>query len=114
MMRGSEKTATEAITSDGIATSKRLRMYLRTGSFRSRPVLLVRPGDHESPAIVETDVGREVLDVGLPGREHLGRRADVEVVGLLRAQALDVPDDLAPLLLVERPALELEHVGELG
>ncbi len=59
------------------------------------------------------DVGTEVLDVGHPRPHRAHRRAEGVVHGL-GGVALDVVDDLPPLLLVEGPALELDHLGQLG
>src|SRR5215831_5436144 len=73
----------------------------------------VEPGDHEAPAVIMADVRAEVLYVGLPGR-HRAHRGAVQRVYLRGDVALDVVDDLAALGHVEGPALQLDHVGELG
>src|SRR5215510_12254775 len=71
------------------------------------------PGDHEAPAVIMADVRAEVLYVGLPGR-HRAHRGAIQRVYLRGDVALDVVDDLAALGHVEGPALQLDHVGELG
>src|SRR5688500_9001480 len=106
MSRGSEKTMSDAITSDGIATISRRRTYFFTRS------LFVEPGDHEAAAVVVADVRAEVLHVRHPGPDRAHRRA-VRVVHLLRGVALDLEDQLAALLVVEGAALLLDHLGEL-
>src|SRR4029453_9250431 len=110
--RGSENTITDAISSDGIATRSRRSTYFFT-KLDGLPRLLVQPGGHQAPAVVVADIGPEVLDVRHP-RRHRAHRGAVGVVDLLGDEALDVVDDLAPFLLVERPPLELDHLGELG
>src|SRR5262249_56083886 len=73
--------------------------------------LLVEPGDHESAAVVEADVRAEVLHVRLP-RRHRARRNPIAVIDLLGTVTLDVPDDVATLGDVDRPALEAAHLRE--
>src|SRR6266446_413462 len=120
MRRGRTKTIREAIRSDGRATTRRRRMYVRMAqrgrgagtAAAARLVLLVDPGGHEPAAVVEAVVRHVVLDVGLPGRDDLDRAVHAEV-GLLGHVALDVEDDLLALADVEGPPLEIDHVAEL-
>src|SRR5712692_8661017 len=89
MRRGRTNTMSDAIKSDGTATTRRWRMYVRMAKLgrcargRSGPVfLLVDPGRHEPAAVVEAVIRHVVLDVGLPGRDDLDRAVRPEV-GLL-------------------------------
>src|SRR5947209_3034651 len=75
--------------------------------------LLVDPGGHEAPTVVEAVVGRVVLDMRVPGREDPDRSVHAEQ-GLVGEIALDVEHDLLSLGDVKGPALQLDHVGELG
>src|SRR4030095_1138842 len=109
--RGSENTITDAISSDGIATSRRRRTYFFTP--RGAPRLLVQPGGHPPARVIVADVGAEVLHIGLP-RRHRAHRGAEQDIGLLGHVALDVVDDVPSLGHVEGAALQLEHVGELG
>src|SRR5882724_13674469 len=113
MSRGSVKTMSEAMSSDGTATTRRRKTYSRMMPAAAADLLLVDPDGHEPAAVVEAVVRHEVLDVGVPRRQDLDRAVHAEQ-RLVREVALDVEDDLLALGHVERPPLQLDHVGELG
>src|SRR4029077_19854200 len=75
--------------------------------------LLLEPDGQEPPAVVRTDVRAEFLHVGHPRRYHTPGGA-AGIVDLLRAIALDIVDDLPPLLFAAGAPLELDHLGQLG
>src|SRR5437879_2998766 len=106
MSRGSVKTISEAISSDGIATSTRFATY-RFSNAR----LAVEPGRQQAAAVVVAHVRSVVLERAFPdGDVHAGRH--LHVVLLLGQVALDVVDQLAPLGNVEGAPLAHEHVGD--
>src|SRR5438309_1896312 len=103
--RGSVKTISEAISSDGIATSSRFATY----RFRNAR-LAVEPGRRQAAAVVVAHVRSVVLERAFPdGDVHAGRH--LHVVLLLGQVALDVVDQLAAPGDVERAPLADEHVG---
>src|SRR5689334_2091572 len=105
--RGSVKTITEAISSEGIAiTSRRARYRLSTRS-------AIQPGRHEPSAVVVAEVRGVVLQRAVRHRGvHPADRG--RVVDLLREVALDLVDQLTPLGDVVRPTLADDHVGHDG
>src|SRR5258705_6615888 len=99
--RGSVKTISEAISSEGTAMSRRFARYrLSTGRRRrAAPALASRPvqprGGQPSTQVV-AEVRRIVLQRVLPRRDAESR-VDLDVVLLLREVALDLVDDLSTL-----------------
>src|SRR5207249_5420354 len=107
--RGSVKTISDAISSEGIAMSRRFARYRlsTTGRRDSSPV---EPRRHEPAAVVVAHVRPVVLERALPDRDvDAGRH--LHVVLLLGQVALDVVDDLAALGDVGRAPLADQHVG---
>src|SRR5215467_10518066 len=86
---------------------------MRSGSFprNTTALLLIEPHRHQPTAVVEAVVRREVLDVGLPGRDLL-LGSVIEVVRMMRDMPLDVPHDVAPFHGVGRATLELDHLRQ--
>src|SRR5689334_12862161 len=102
--RGSVNTITDAMISDGMATSSRRARY------RFSTDSAVEPGGRQPPSVVVAEIGSVVLEGAVPdGRIGLRDRGDV--VHLLGQVALDLVNELAPLGDVERPALPDDHVG---
>src|SRR5712664_2674178 len=98
MSRGSVKTISDAIRSDGTATRRRLARSRRStgrlgGDRRARARLPspVEPRGHEPAAGVVAHVRRVVLERALPDRYEDGRR-HLHVVLLLGEVALDIVD----------------------
>src|SRR5882762_9727056 len=112
--RGSVKTISDAISSEGIAMSSRFARYrLSTGrrprgapAPASRPV---QPRGGQPPAEIVAEVRRVVLQRALPRRDA-EPRVDLDVVLLLREVALDLVDELAPLDGVEGAPLAHDQV----
>src|SRR6266849_155094 len=100
---GRVKTMSEAITSEGIATTRRLRRYrLSTGS-------AVEPGRLEATAVVVAHIRSVVLHGRIPDR-GLGHGRQLNVVLLPGQVPLDLVDDLAALGEVLGMALANEHI----
>src|SRR6266496_1351327 len=104
---GRVKTMSEAITSEGIATTRRLRRYrLSTGS-------AVEPGREQAAAPVVAKIGYVVLERAVPDPDvDAGRRIDV--VLLPGRVALDLVEHLAPLGHVRGAPLTDEQVASTG
>src|SRR2546428_6726779 len=107
MSRGSAKTISDAMSSDGTATSRRLARYRRSTASA------VEPGCGQSSAVVVAEVGAVVLERAVPDGGVGGRR-ELHVVLLIRQVALDVVDQLAALGDVERAPLAYEQIGDDG
>src|SRR5207247_3493062 len=105
MSRGSVKTISDAISSDGIATSRRLARYRRS------TVSAVEPGRDQPPTVVEAEVRAVIFQRAVPDR-GVRRGAERHVVLLVSQVALDVVDHLAALGDVERAPLPEEEIGE--
>src|SRR5258706_2770165 len=102
MSRGSVKTMSDAISSDGIATTNRFARY-RLSTVRPAASAVpspIQPRRHQAAAVVVPDVWSVVLQRGVPHADVHARR-DGDVVLLLREVALDLVHDLAPLADVE-------------
>src|SRR3989449_11437016 len=85
----------------------------RRGGRSRGPWSLVEPGVEQAHAEAVTVVVLEALHVGRV-RDVLRPLRDVDVVGLVGQVALDVVDDLLPLLRVHLTALGEQHPAELG
>src|SRR5437016_5434338 len=111
--RGSVKTMTVAISSEGTATSNLRARYRLSTSWWSPRVSALEPRRDEPAAVVVAEVGPVVLQRTVPYRGvHLSHRR--RVVDLPGEIALDVLDDLAALGGIERAALTDDHVGDDG
>src|SRR5262249_24575014 len=105
--RGRLKTTSDAISSDGSATSTRRARYRR--STRSA----LQPGGEKPAAVIVAEIGAVVLKRAVPHRDvDAGIRRDV--VLLPGEVPLDLRDQLLALGDVEVAALAHEHVGEHG
>src|SRR5262249_42813623 len=107
MSRGRLKTTSDAISSDGSATSTRRTRYRR--STRSA----LQPGGEQPAAVIVAEIRAVVLERAVPHCDvDAGIRRDV--VLLLGQITLDGGDLLLALGDVEGAALANEHVGEHG
>src|SRR5712691_11769321 len=105
--RGRVKTMSEAITSEGIATTRRLRRYrLSTGS-------AVEPGREQAATPVVAEIGHVVLERAVPHPDiDAGRR--IHVVLLPGRVALDLVEHVPPLGHVCGAPLADEQVAQHG
>src|SRR5262245_14430904 len=111
--RGSVKTITDAMISEGMATSSRLKKYRLNTSAPSPPRLPFQPGRHQPATVVVAHVRGVVPERAVPDSDvDLG--GHLYVVLLLGQVALDVVNDLPPLGHVQGPPLAHEHVGHHG
>src|SRR6185436_9876094 len=105
--RGRVKTMSEAMISEGIATTSRLRRYrLSTGS-------AVEPGREQTAAPVVAEIGHVVLEGAVP-HPDVDAGGRVDVVLLVSGVALDLVEHLSPLGHVRGAPLADHQVAQHG
>src|SRR5258705_1498477 len=105
--RGRVRTMSEAMISEGIATTSRLRRYrLSTGS-------AIEPGREQTAAPVVAEIGHVVLEGAVPDAD-VDAGGCVDVVLLVGGVALDLVEHLAPFGHVRGAPLADHQIPQHG